>query len=315
MNGWSLLADEGTGRWQQFTAAVQTPAGRAVAAALLVGLGLWLMLPRAARHGGPLDWLAPLWPWRRTAAANGSPATRAGRRSLLSRLGHLLVCLATPFCGGALLAIGGVALLASLLPQLPPGEAWLVFWPLAGLTLGSAAATVSMQNPVYAAVWFAATLLGTAGLFFVQGAQFLGVATVVVYAGAILVTFLFVLMLAQPEGHAFYDRLSWGWFPSLGAAMTGASLVSFIVHAVSTAGISADPRAAATAPVAHLGRELFTTHLVAVEVAGTLLLAALVGAVAIVAHNRQGAERSPGDAGPSGGMPPADDLEGADGHE
>ena len=53
------------------------------------------------------------------------------------------------------------------------------------------------------------SLLGTAGLFLFQGAQFLGVATIVVYAGAILVTFLFVLMLAQPEGHAFYDRVSW----------------------------------------------------------------------------------------------------------
>ncbi len=46
-------------------------------------------------------------------------------------------------------------------------------------------------------------------LFLYDGAQFLGVATIVVYAGAILVTFLFVLMLAQPEGQAAYDRVSW----------------------------------------------------------------------------------------------------------
>ena len=45
------------------------------------------------------------------------------------------------------------------------------------------------------------------------GAQFLGIATVAVYAGAIVVTFLFVLMLAQPGGHAMYDRISWGWLP------------------------------------------------------------------------------------------------------
>ncbi len=54
------------------------------------------------------------------------------------------------------------------------------------------------------------SLLGTAGLFLFQGAQFLSIATVAVYAGAIVVTFLFVLMLAQPEGHAFYDRIGWG---------------------------------------------------------------------------------------------------------
>ena len=70
-------------------------------------------------------------------------------------------------------------------------------------------AAVTFRNPVYCAIWFALSLLGTAGLFLFQGAQFLGVATVVVYAGAILVTFLFVLMLAQPAGSAFYDRLSW----------------------------------------------------------------------------------------------------------
>ena len=62
---------------------------------------------------------------------------------------------------------------------------------------------------MYCAIWFALTLVGTAGIFMLQGAQFLGVATIVVYAGAILVTFLFVLMLAQPGGDAFYDRVSW----------------------------------------------------------------------------------------------------------
>jgi NADH-quinone oxidoreductase subunit J len=69
-------------------------------------------------------------------------------------------------------------------------------------------------------------LLGTAGLFLYQGAQFLSVATVVVYAGAILVTFLFVLMLAQPEGQAYYDRVSW---EALLSAATGAVLVGMLM--------------------------------------------------------------------------------------
>src|SRR5690606_16847899 len=78
---------------------------------------------------------------------------------------------------------------------------------------------------VYCAIWFALTLLGTAGLFFFQGAQFLGVATVVVYAGAILVTMLFVLMLCNPEGHSTYDRLSWEAGIS---ALTGALMVGLL---------------------------------------------------------------------------------------
>ena len=80
---------------------------------------------------------------------------------------------------------------------------------LAAVTVSSAVGAITFRNPVYCAIWFGLSLLGVAGLFFFAGNQFLAVATVVVYAGAILVTFLFVLMLAQPEGKAAYDRVSW----------------------------------------------------------------------------------------------------------
>ena len=77
------------------------------------------------------------------------------------------------------------------------------------VTIVAAVATISCRSPVYCAIWFGMTLAGTAGLFLLAGAEFLAVATIVVYAGAILVTFLFVLMLSQPEGHTTYDRRSW----------------------------------------------------------------------------------------------------------
>ena len=90
---------------------------------------------------------------------------------------------------------------------------------------------MTFRSPVYCAIWFALSLLGTAALFLFQGAQFLGVATIVVYAGAILVTFLFVLMLAQPEGDAFYDRISWEGLlaASTGALMVGGALTLTLV--------------------------------------------------------------------------------------
>ena len=56
---------------------------------------------------------------------------------------------------------------------------------------------VTSRNPVYSALWFAAVVLSTSGLFLLAGAQFLAAGTVIVYAGAIIVTFLFVIMLAQ----------------------------------------------------------------------------------------------------------------------
>src|SRR6185295_5737827 len=99
-----------------------------------------------------------------------------------------------------------LGLFASRAPLLGTWVSESVFLILASVTVLAAVATVTFRNPVYSAIWFGLSLLGTAGLFLFQGAQFLGVATVVVYAGAILVTFLFVLMLAQPTGQAYYDR-------------------------------------------------------------------------------------------------------------
>ena len=144
------------------------------------------------------------------------------------------------------------------------------------------------------------SLLGTAGLFLFAGAQFLAVATVVVYAGAILVTFLFVLMLAQPEGKAPYDRVSWEALLSAAAGVVMVGVLSMTIGGVlSPAGrprigdrfrrrTKPWPRGVlAPQHVARLGGELFGRHLIAVEVAGTLLLAALVGAAVIVAQGQR----------------------------
>lgn len=172
----------------------------------------------------------------------------------------------------------------------------------------SAAATIVSRSPVYAAIWFALSLAGVAGVLLVLGAQFLGVATIVVYAGAILVMFLFVLMLAQPAGLAPYDRVSNEPFLS---ALAGAVLLGVLSLSIgrlsagpasccdlpTRASATVDtPAAPATAPVAtvvdplaenhvaRLGGELFGRHLVAVEAAGVLLLVALIGAVAVVSR-------------------------------
>jgi NADH-quinone oxidoreductase subunit J len=198
---------------------------------------------------------------------------------------------------GMALAAAALGLGVSQIPRL--GE-WLadgVFLALAGVTIISAAAAVTFRNPVYCAIWFGQSLLGTAGLFLTAGAQFLAVATIVVYAGAILVTFLFVLMLAQPKGKAVYDRVSW---EALLAAVTGVAMIgmlSIVIGGVFSASDDGQPLVTPTAEalaenvltdrhVARLGGELFGRHLVAVEVVGTLLLAALVGAAVIVAQGK-----------------------------
>lgn len=244
--------------------------------ALLVGsLGLWLALPQRIRYGKTI---------------------------------------------GGVLGIIALGLFASDWPHVFPWTDQGVFWLIAGITIMAAVATITSQSPVYCAIWFALSLLGTAGLFFFNGAEFLGVATVVVYAGAIVVTFLFVIMLASPEGHASYDRLSWGWFARTASVFAAAAIVGILTMLLGglkeqaivkereqTAIVSAaakqlghnekpaKPHLKSPPPsvfgskdhMANLGRVLFSQHLVSVEVAGTLLLAALVGAVSIAIHGKR----------------------------
>jgi NADH-quinone oxidoreductase subunit J len=204
---------------------------------------------------------------------------------------------------GAVLLAAAVGLFFSRVPRVGDWAVDAVFFVLASLTIFAAVATVSVRNPIYAAIWFGMMLVGVAGLFLLQGSQFLAVATIVVYAGAILVTFLFLLMLSQPEGKAPYDRV--GWEPMLSAA-AGAVIIGVFTLVVASvansdtkrpptaigevAGVNIDERAAGVLTddhVVRLGAELFGRHLIAVEVAGVLLLAALIGAAIIVAQTRR----------------------------
>jgi NADH-quinone oxidoreductase subunit J len=196
----------------------------------------------------------------------------------------------------------GVVALGLGVSQLPLFGQWMadgMFLILAAVTVVSAVGAITFRNPVYCAIWFGLSLLGVAGLFFFAGAQFLAVATVVVYAGAILVTFLFVLMLAQPEGKASYDRVSWEASISAVAGMMIVGVLSISIGSVlSRVEAPIEPTARPTeeamaanilAPehVARFGDEVFSRHLIAVEVAGTLLLAALVGAAVIVGKGQR----------------------------
>ncbi len=188
-----------------------------------------------------------------------------------------------------------------------------VFLIVSLVAVVAGAATIVTRSPVYSAIWFALALAGVAGVLLVLGAQFLGVATIVVYAGAILVMFLFVLMLAQPSGMAPYDRVS---SEPLLSAVAGAVLLGLLTLSIGR--LTAEPAACCNTPsraaamadaapvapaaadvakadrmesdqVARLGAELFGRHLLAVEVAGVLLLASLVGAIAVVSRGEAAA--------------------------
>lgn len=84
----------------------------------------------------------------------------------------------------------------------------LLFYCFSGIALVSGTLLITQRNPVHAALSFALVVLSTCGLFLLQAAPFLMAATIIVYAGAIVVTFLFVIMLAQQAGWSDADHRS-----------------------------------------------------------------------------------------------------------
>ena len=103
----------------------------------------------------------------------------------------------------------------------------VLFYAFAGLTIISGTLLITQQNPARSALSFALVVLSTCGLFLLLAAPFLMAATIIIYAGAIVVTFLFVIMLAQQEG--FNDADSRSREPML-AVLTGFLLLAAILY-------------------------------------------------------------------------------------
>ncbi len=190
---------------------------------------------------------------------------------------------------GILGALGAGLLLARLVPI----GVWvysLLFYLFAAITVVAAVCAVSLRHPIYCAVWFGVMFLGTAGLLLLIGAQFLAVATLVIYAGAILVIFLFVLMFAQPEGRAHYDIMVRRpgvvalVAMAFAALIAGAAIVFLGTGELAKLSAPAEERATGVLQpehVAALAEVLFSRHLIALEVVGIILLVALIGAALI----------------------------------
>ncbi len=163
---------------------------------------------------------------------------------------------------GALLGLAALAAFIATGRRLGGLGEEAVFLIVSLVAVISAAATIVSRSPVYAAIWFALSLAGVAGVLLVLGAQFLGVATIVVYAGAILVMFLFVLMLAQPAGLAPYDRVSNEPFLS---ALAGAVLLG--VLSLSIGRLSAGPASCCEPPTRATATPLTATPSAAAGIA------------------------------------------------
>jgi len=200
--------------------------------------------------------------------------------------------------------IGAFVLASRLRPDDSEVGRTILFSAFAAGAVATAILMITNRNPVYSALWFAVTTLSVCGLFWLQAAHFLAAATVIVYAGAIVVTFVFVIMLAQQSGATIYDQRSrQPLFATVAAFLLLGALLSMLRAAKSNDVQLVNPEAAVTVNVfSHqpketqmdaemmtgLGRSLFGDYPFAVELAGTLLLVATIGAIAIAPRRSRG---------------------------
>ena len=156
------------------------------------------------------------------------------------------------------------------------------FYYLAAASVASAILAVTRRNPVHSMRWVLALFLHVAGIFLLVGAQFLAAVQVIVYAGAILVFYLFVLMLLDLPREAAGRPFSAHW-PLCAAA--GFAFAALAWYAREPGLVSTTERTAAEGPafgsVSAIGTVLFTEFALPFEIASLILLAAIVGAVVI----------------------------------
>ena len=148
----------------------------------------------------------------------------------------------------------------------------------------SAVLMITRPNPVISALFLVLNFCSLAGLYLILNAQFIAVAQVIVYAGAIMVFFLFVIMLLNPEREKrFFEQKAKLRIFVIGiVALVLLQIVYIIFLSNQSEKISSDVvRSIETGTVDNIGREMFTNYVLPFEAAGYLLLAATIGAMVL----------------------------------
>jgi NADH-quinone oxidoreductase subunit J len=157
----------------------------------------------------------------------------------------------------------------------------ILFWILSATALLSATMVVISKNAVYSVLWLVVTFFAISGHYILLNAQFLAIVNIIVYAGAIMVLFLFVIMLMNL--HQSTSPLKNKWLQWVGV-IAGGCLFLVLVAALRNTEIAKSIAETGTGDIGlvkTLGKELFTTFVVPFEISSILFLSAMVGAVVI----------------------------------
>ena len=166
----------------------------------------------------------------------------------------------------------------------------ILFYIMAFVATGAALGVVVAKNPVASLLFMVTTLASVAGIYVLLEAHFIAAIQVIVYAGAIMVLFMFVIMLLN-LGHEYQPDLRGGLWAMLAFAVSGA-LAGFLtrqlrgstespVYEYFQGGSAIDAQLEAHGAVGAIARPLFTDYVVPFEITGILLLVAIVGALVL----------------------------------
>lgn len=166
----------------------------------------------------------------------------------------------------------------------------IVFYTLAAVLLYAAISVITTRNPVYAALYLVLAFFTAAGIWLLLEAEFLAIALVLVYVGAVMVLFLFVVMMLDIN----LDKLREGFWNALPVALPVGGLMAVeMVMIVGVRNFGVDKWSVPEAHLANysntaeLGRVLYTDYLLPFELASVVLLVAIVAAIALTLRDRK----------------------------
>jgi len=167
----------------------------------------------------------------------------------------------------------------------------IFFWLFAGLSVIGAIATITRRNAVMAVMCLVGTILSMSALYAMLYAHFLAIIQILVYAGAIMVIFVFVVMILNKE-----EDEPWALRGLFGKGLAGAGLVVLTGRLIQLLWKVRSPKGEPTDPafgtVRNVGRELFSSYLFPFEAVSLVLLVAVVGAL-LIAHGHRAEEDTP----------------------
>jgi NADH-quinone oxidoreductase subunit J len=156
----------------------------------------------------------------------------------------------------------------------------ILFWFLTALSLFSALMVVFSNNPVHSVLWLIMVFIAITGHYILMNAQFLAIVNFIVYAGAIMVLFLFVIMFMNLNKETEPQKNLW---IRLAAVLSGGVLMLVMIAALKDNGgtINSMEGEGGIGLIKNLGKVLFTDYVLPFEISSVLFLSAMVGAVVL----------------------------------